>query len=79
MKKSITLTVLTLIIFIAFACNAGSPKAGNKEIPDQETALVYYTCPMHPEVHSDIPGKCPICGMDLVKTSMIMSDSAMTK
>lgn len=27
----------------------------------------YYTCPMHPEVHSDKPGKCPKCGMNLVK------------
>jgi Cu(I)/Ag(I) efflux system membrane fusion protein len=26
---------------------------------------VDYTCPMHPEVHSATPGKCPICGMDL--------------
>jgi RND family efflux transporter MFP subunit len=25
-----------------------------------------YTCPMHPEVVSDRPGKCPKCGMDLV-------------
>ena len=25
-----------------------------------------YTCPMHPEVQSDKPGKCPKCGMDLV-------------
>ncbi len=24
-----------------------------------------YTCPMHPEVHSDVPGDCPICGMAL--------------
>jgi hypothetical protein len=26
-----------------------------------------YTCPMHPEVISDKPGKCPKCGMTLVK------------
>ena len=25
-----------------------------------------YTCPMHPEVQQDSPGKCPKCGMDLV-------------
>src|SRR3990167_3725181 len=26
-----------------------------------------YTCPMHPEVKSDKPGKCPKCGMTLVE------------
>lgn len=25
-----------------------------------------YTCPMHPEITSDKPGRCPKCGMDLV-------------
>ncbi|MEI2822068.1 MAG: heavy metal-binding domain-containing protein [Chitinophagaceae bacterium] len=24
-----------------------------------------YTCPMHPDVTSDKPGKCPKCGMEL--------------
>ncbi len=28
---------------------------------------VSYTCPMHPQIHSPIPGNCPICGMALVK------------
>jgi len=26
-----------------------------------------YTCPMHPEIQSQKPGDCPICGMALVK------------
>ena len=29
-------------------------------------ARVVYTCPMHPEVIKDEPGKCPGCGMDLI-------------
>ena len=37
----------------------------------------YYTCPMHPEIHEEKPGKCPKCGgMDLVKKSEIDSGHA---
>ncbi|MEO3480564.1 heavy metal-binding domain-containing protein [Phaeobacter sp. CAU 1743] len=32
-----------------------------------------YTCPMHPEVISDTPGKCPKCGMNLVKAEEVES------
>ncbi len=28
--------------------------------------MARYTCPMHQQVLTDEPGKCPICGMDLV-------------
>lgn len=31
-----------------------------------------FTCPMHPEVKSDEPGKCPKCGMKLEKKMMRM-------
>lgn len=31
-----------------------------------EAPLTKYTCPMHHQIISDTPGKCPICGMDLV-------------
>ena len=30
-------------------------------------AQVIYTCPMHPEIHSNKQGNCPKCGMKLVK------------
>lgn len=30
----------------------------------------YYTCPMHPEVKSKTPSKCPGCGMDLIPVSI---------
>lgn len=33
---------------------------------DEKPAAQTYTCPMHPEVVSDQPGRCPKCGMKLV-------------
>src|ERR1700675_5024093 len=41
------------------------------------TDVDYWTCTMHPSVHSEAPGKCPICGMDLVPV-MKKSSSAAT-
>lgn len=32
----------------------------------EETGATRYTCPMHPTVIQEEPGKCPVCGMDLV-------------
>ena len=34
--------------------------------PTTQTAPIY-TCPMHPEVAADTPGRCPICDMKLVE------------
>jgi len=39
---------------------------GEPDIP--AGATVAYTCPMHPDVLSDEPGKCPKCGMKLLAT-----------
>jgi rubrerythrin len=27
----------------------------------------YYTCRIHPQIHADKPGKCPICGTTLIE------------
>ncbi|MDP9139484.1 MAG: efflux RND transporter periplasmic adaptor subunit, partial [Pseudomonadota bacterium] len=34
-----------------------------------DAGKVYYTCAMHPQVHLDHPGNCPICGMALIEKS----------
>lgn len=39
--------------------NASSPTAAAK-------APSYWTCPMHPQIHQDHGGECPICHMKLV-------------
>jgi Cu(I)/Ag(I) efflux system membrane fusion protein len=38
----------------------------------------YWTCTMHPSVHSESPGKCPICGMDLVAVTLRKKESSKT-
>jgi hypothetical protein len=39
---------------------------GQPEGAAAKPAATLWTCPMHPEVISDKPGKCPKCGMTLV-------------
>jgi Cu(I)/Ag(I) efflux system membrane fusion protein len=39
---------------------AASGRSGSADAPRG------YTCPMHPEVRTDAPGRCPYCGMELV-------------
>ncbi|MCC3154762.1 efflux RND transporter periplasmic adaptor subunit [Hymenobacter sp. BT770] len=46
-----------------------SSAACQKTKPTDQRAVgekVSYTCSMHPQIHEDAPGKCPICGMDLI-------------
>ena len=43
----------------------GATKMGSGEQP--RSGKIYYTCAMHPQIHQDKPGKCPICGMTLIK------------
>ena len=38
-----------------------------KQKAETTSTSPYYTCPMHPQIHEAQPGKCPICGMALVK------------
>ena len=38
-----------------------------KQVNTQQAQQTKYTCPMHPQIHADVPGTCPICGMKLVK------------
>nr|WP_228422391.1 multicopper oxidase domain-containing protein [Chryseobacterium aurantiacum] len=43
------------------------PKSQTSPQQSKPQSQITYTCPMHPEVTSDQPGRCPKCGMDLVE------------
>lgn len=70
MNPKIILPVLILAAVSAgaawtFRLPSASPKAA-APIPITERKILYYQSPMHPWIKSDQPGKCPICGMDMV-------------
>ncbi|HBF14011.1 MAG TPA: hypothetical protein DDW49_11595 [Deltaproteobacteria bacterium] len=43
-----------------------SPSSAHPHVRTSEQKIEYYTCSMHPQIHMDEPGNCPICGMTLV-------------
>ena len=63
------LVILALVAVTAFAAlGAGGCQAWGGGSAKQAKAAPkqMYHCPMHPEIVSDTPGDCPICGMRLV-------------
>lgn len=65
--------IVTLFLAAALMLSScGKPASFHQQQADSTAAgqtADYYTCPMHPQVHMEKPGVCPICGMDLVKAS----------
>jgi Cu(I)/Ag(I) efflux system membrane fusion protein len=58
-KVLLRIALVFLIIGGISTCSKPGNTAADKNVD-------YYTCTMHPSVHSKTPGKCPICSMDLV-------------
>lgn len=70
--KILVMAVLTILSVSVFA----QQKAGKK---DTAQHVVIYSCPMHPDVTADKPGKCSKCGMDLLLSKKEQMKKEVTK
>jgi hypothetical protein len=79
--KKVTSIVFALILtgFIVFSVAAQSKPASDTAKMKRVKTPAQYTCTMHPEVLSNKPGKCPKCGMTLVKKTTAKAKPAMGK
>ena len=65
MKRIMAVTALAVSLAAgSFAGGTWWAHRSGAARPSAHAATVY-TCPMHPDYHSDHPGDCPICGMPL--------------
>jgi RND family efflux transporter MFP subunit len=70
------LAILSIGVLVSLVLSGCSKPAG-KAAADAD--VDYYTCTMHPSVHSKDPGKCPICSMDLVPVMKKVSNETTAK
>jgi len=74
MKNLSLILIMTVsLALISVACNSPAPQ--NTNVESAAPVKTYYTCSMHPEIHSDKPDKCPKCGMELIKEEVSTSDT----
>ena len=59
--------ILIVGIFLGWIFFHSSPNNENKQSQSAEAKKnIIWTCAMHPQIRMSEPGKCPICGMDLI-------------
>ena len=63
--------ILALGIFFGWLWFGGSEGAAvqataSEHQHESEADASVWTCSMHPQIRKDGPGKCPICGMNLI-------------
>lgn len=66
-KIGITVFLALVLPLLISSCGHQEKKAQSHQVIKNS---FYYTCSMHPQVHEDHPGNCPICGMKLIKVEM---------
>ncbi len=82
--------ILVLLIGLGIGFSLFHSHSHEGGAADEKGGDSFWTCSMDPQIHQDKPGKCPICGMDLIEAkqgqqvsssvdpnAVMMSDEAM--
>jgi hypothetical protein len=80
MNKLIIMKMKSILISLFFTAVA-APLLAQSDTLKTHTPVadrIIYTCPMHPEVISGKPGKCPKCGMELIQKESAASQPKMS-
>lgn len=76
-KRFVVAVVVGLVVGFVFgrSCVSRQVRIGAAAASGNQTAakIEIWTCSMHPQIRQPKPGKCPICGMDLIP---VAKDSA---
>lgn len=79
MKNVIAMPMLCAVLVFSMSLSVQAQTKTKADAAKTKTVKVLYTCKMHPEVISDKPGKCPKCGMTLVKKTETKKSSGTLK
>ncbi|MDO3628021.1 efflux RND transporter periplasmic adaptor subunit [Mucilaginibacter sp. BT774] len=63
---------LGLLVLLGIAACKSKPQ---QQAIVKQQAKAYYTCSMHPQVHEENPGNCPVCAMKLIKVELTGNDA----
>ena len=74
-KRYIILATVFGVLAIALF-TACKQKPAQQQIAKSQVKSYYYTCSMHPQIHEDHDGNCPICGMKLIRVELTGGNTA---
>ena len=65
MKKIVTLII---VILVTVSCSKTAASDNTNQTVSEKKKQTW-TCSMHPQIRQPMPGKCPICAMELIPTN----------